>query len=108
MNNDDLLFQQIAAAGECRVDAPSVLKSRLFSALVQAEAAEGTLMSLSECRARGRDLCVFEHLVAIAPIGEDLKSRNPCRVCHARLLAETFEDAPIWWPGCPYADFQNR
>ncbi|MEO6758862.1 MAG: hypothetical protein ABIO24_05365 [Saprospiraceae bacterium] len=108
MLDDDLLFQEIGESGEPRLEAPSVLKARLFSALVQAEAAEGPLMSLSECREHGRDLCVFEELVAITPIGQDLKRRNPCRVCHARVLAESFENAPIWWPGCPYADFQNR
>jgi hypothetical protein len=51
---------------------------------------------------------VFEDLVQIAPVGESLKSRNPCRVCHARVLGENVEDAPIWWPHCPYVRFQNR
>lgn len=109
MSNEDLLFENIAATGEAaELGASSVLKSRLFSALVQAQAADGPLMSLSECQSHGRELCVFEQLVAIAPIGEQLKTRNPCRVCHARILAESFENAPIWWPGCPYADFQGR
>lgn len=108
MLSDDLFFERLAAASPQAVEAPSVLKSRIFSALIQAEAAEGTLMSLPECKSHGGQLCVFEQLVAIAPIGTDLKSRNPCRVCHARVLGENVENAPIWWPGCPYAGFQNR
>ncbi len=107
MLNDDLPFETIAAAPEPEWEAPSKLKARLYSALVEAQAAEGPLMSLSECQTRGRELCVFEALVAIAPIGEPLKTRNPCRVCHARVLAENLDKAPIWWPGCPYADFQK-
>jgi hypothetical protein len=33
---------------------------------------------------------------------------NPCRVCHARLLAEQFESPPIYWPHCPYVSFRRR
>jgi hypothetical protein len=29
-------------------------------------------------------------------------------VCHARVLAERLEHAPIYWPHCPYVRFQNR
>jgi hypothetical protein len=32
---------------------------------------------------------------------------NPCRVCHARVLGERLERAPIFWPGCPYSEFHN-
>jgi hypothetical protein len=88
--------------------APSKLKSRIFSALVQQQASTGPLRSLTETKADGGRLCVFEDLVQIAPVGESLKSRNPCRVCHARVLGENVEDAPIWWPHCPYVRFQNR
>jgi DNA-directed RNA polymerase specialized sigma24 family protein len=31
-----------------------------------------------------------------------------CRVCHARVLAEHVEEAPIFWKHCPCADFQRR
>lgn len=85
----------------------STLKSRIYSAIVQLQAASGPLLSLSECHAAGHGLCVFEQLVRIAPVGEEVKSMNPCRVCHARLLAERFEDAPIYWPNCPYVGFQD-
>jgi hypothetical protein len=98
---------QSAEAPEA-VRAPSTLKSRIFSAMQQEQAAGGPLRSLSQTKADGRSLCVFEELVEKAPVGESIKSRNPCRVCHARVLAERVEGAPIWWPHCPYVDFQNR
>ena len=87
--------------------APSRLKSRIYSALVQHQAQSGPLQSLSETSAAGRGLCVFEELVRIAPVGEAAKHRNPCRVCHARVLAEQFEDPPIYWPNCPYVSFKQ-
>ncbi|MEO7652782.1 MAG: hypothetical protein ABIZ80_20160 [Bryobacteraceae bacterium] len=108
MIDDDLFFEKIAAAIPEPCDAPSKLKSRIYSYLVEAQAREGALASLPACKRDGHELCVFEELVAIAPIGEALKSANPCRVCHARVLAENIESAPIWWPGCPYVGFQNR
>ena len=88
--------------------APSRLKSRIYSALVERQQSGGALMSLSEVKARGRKLCVFEELVQIATVGEAAKQPNFCRVCHARILAENIENAPVYWPGCPYGQFQNR
>ncbi len=88
--------------------APSRLKSRIYSALVQRQAESGPLLSVTQSRAAGRKLCVFEDLVRIAPVGERAKSRNFCRVCHARILGESVEGAPIYWWGCPYVEFQNR
>jgi hypothetical protein len=88
--------------------APSRLKSRIYSALLGRQRNDGPLLSISEVKARGRRLCVFEELVHIAPVSEAAKQPNFCRVCHARLLAESVENAPVYWPGCPYAQFQNR
>jgi hypothetical protein len=88
--------------------APSQLKSRIYSALMLAQAQTGPLLSLPECKAGGRALCVFEELVQIAAVGQTIQSVNYCRVCHARVLAERVENAPIYWPGCPYVSFQNR
>ena len=88
--------------------APSRLKSRIYSALIARQQSDGPLLNLSEVKARGRRLCVFEELVQIAPVGEAAKQPNFCRVCHARILAENFENAPVYWSGCPYARFQNR
>lgn len=92
---------EVAAAPE---EASSRLKSKLLSRLIGLEQAEGPLRVLSANRAKGDALCVFEHLVAALP-SEGLQSRNPCAVCHARVLGERVEKAPIFWPGCPYAQF---
>lgn len=87
--------------------APSRLKAKVYSALVQRQAKSGLLLSLSESAAAHRQLCVFEQLVRIAPVGEKAKSLNFCRVCHARVMAEHFNNAPIYWSGCPYVEFKK-
>jgi hypothetical protein len=87
--------------------APRKLKSRIYSALVQAQAAEGGLLPLCESKAAGGGLCVFEEAVALLPSTHAAQTRNPCRVCHARVLAERLENPPIWWPNCPYAQFKK-
>lgn len=87
--------------------APSRLKAKVYSALVLRQAEAGPLMSLTETEVCGHELCVFEKLVRIAPVGERAKSLNICRVCHARVLAEHIENAPIYWSGCPYVEFKN-
>jgi hypothetical protein len=87
--------------------APSHLKAKLYSALLLEQAESGPLMSMGESQARGGKLCVFEQLVQIAPVGEPAKTLNICRACHARVLAEHFENPPIFWPGCPYVGFKN-
>ena len=46
--------------------------------------------------------------LGIAPLPESVGSVNFCKFCHARILAERFERAPIYWSGCPYAAFQDR
>lgn len=83
------------------------LKARVYSALVQRQSETGPLRSLTATFAEGRKLCVFEQLVRIAPVGEKVKARNICRLCHARVLAENLGNPPIYWPGCPYVDFKN-
>ncbi len=109
MNDDDFLTRlaaltdAAAAAGR----APARLKSRLYSALVAQQAAAGPLRSLPSTQAAGGHLCVFEHVLRVVP-NEQVASMNPCRVCHARVLAERFESPPIYWPHCPYVDFQKR
>jgi hypothetical protein len=94
-------------AGE-NASATAKLKSRVYSALVREQQKTGPLMSLQGSHAAGHALCVFEKLVQIAPVGEPVKSPFFCSVCHARLLAENMEHAPIDWPGCPYAQFQRH
>ena len=83
------------------------LKSKLYSALVRRQAETGPLASLSDSKALGHELCVFEQLVEIAPVGQAVKSLNICRVCHARVLAEHFENPPTYWSGCPYVQFKK-
>ena len=87
--------------------APSSLKSRLYSALVREQQNSGPLASLDQTVSAGYGVCVFEKLVQIAPIGEGAKSRFFCQVCHARVLAEAFDNAPIYWPHCPYVAFKT-
>ena len=88
--------------------APSRLKSRIYSALMERQAQDGPLLGLAENKAHGQQLCVFEELVQISPVGDSWKRKNYCRVCHARLMGENIEGAPLYWRGCPYAQFQNR
>jgi hypothetical protein len=106
---DEEFMQRIAGAVELNEPerAPADLKARLYSALVRQQAQTGPLMSLTETGARGLQLCIFEQLVRITPVGERTKSLNLCRVCHARVLAEHIENAPIYWSGCPYVEFKK-
>lgn len=107
---EDEFFERVASAGGADAEpapAPARLKSRVYSALMLAEAAGGPLASFTETKAAGGGLCCFEELVRIAPVGERVKSLNICRVCHARVLAERLERAPIYWPNCPYVKFQG-
>jgi hypothetical protein len=76
--------------------------------MMRRQAETGPIASLSSTRASGGELCIFEQLVEISPLPEVAKYQNYCRVCHARILAENFENAPIYWSHCPYVRFQNR
>lgn len=87
------------------LQAPSRLKSRIYSALMRAESRQGSLASLSACKSEGGTLCAWEELVQIAPVGRRIKSLNLCTFCHARVLGEHVENPPIYWKGCPYAEF---
>jgi hypothetical protein len=87
--------------------APSSLKARLYSALIREQQSNGPLASLDSTVAAGYGVCVFEKLVQIAPVGGNAKSHFFCQVCHARVLAEAFDSAPIYWPHCPYVAFKS-
>ncbi len=108
--DEEQFFQRLADSTdplESGADrAPAQLKARLYSALVAAMASDGLLRSLRETNASGRPLCIFEHLLCVVP-DERVTSMNPCRVCHARVLAEHLESPPIYWPHCPYVAFKN-
>jgi hypothetical protein len=109
--DDHRFFESLAARTDAsRVSsarAPARLKARIYSALVVEQATTGPLRSLRETKAGGRPLCMFENLLQTAVPAERVASMNPCRVCHARLLAERFEEPPIFWPNCPYVDFRK-
>ena len=87
--------------------APSSLKSRLYSSLIRKQQESGALASLEASVAAGHGICVFEKLVQISPISDKAKSPFFCEICHARLLAEHFDNAPIFWTGCPYVEFKE-
>ena len=87
--------------------APSSLKAKVYSALLRRQEESGPLASLTESAVCGHELCIFEQIVRISPIGEKAKALNICRVCHARLLAENMNNAPIYWNGCPYVQFKK-
>ena len=107
---EDKLFERLARESE-QPDgisaAPPRLKARMYSALVRRQQESGPLRSLRESKAEGAKLCVFEETWTVAALSEKIQRLNLCRVCHARLLAEKMEKAPIYWPGCTYADFHK-
>ena len=106
---DDLWLERVAElTGEVTPEsAPAKLKSRIYSALVARMAESGSLLDLTETRKAGGHLCVFETALTVLPVGTNIRSMNPCRICHARVLGERLEHAPIFWPGCPYSEFHK-
>jgi hypothetical protein len=106
---DDLWFERLAeATGELTAErAPAKLKSQTYSTLVARMAESGSLLDLTETKSAGGRLCVFETALTVLPLGANVTSMNPCRICHARILGERMEHAPIFWPGCPYSDFHH-
>jgi hypothetical protein len=107
---EDLFFETLAEIDKeaTAVPAPSRLKAKIYSALVRRQSQSGPLASLSATKASGRGLCIFEELVEVSPVPEQAKCVNYCSVCHARILAERIEHAPIYWSHCPYVRLQNR
>jgi hypothetical protein len=107
--DDERFIEQLAAAdvAEHRHAAPARLKARVYSALMTRLAETGPLLSLAAVKACGQGLCVFEQAVTMLR-SERLGSMNPCNVCHARVLGERLEHAPIFWPNCPYSEFHKR
>lgn len=104
---DDQFFQSLVERQDdaAPIRAPARLKSRLYSALVKECQKKAPLRVLSETRKAGYDLCYWEKIMQTVP---GAGSFNHCQVCHARLLAEFLENAPLPWSGCPYAQFHKR
>jgi hypothetical protein len=109
--NADKFFEELAQEFEpapSSVQAPSRLKARLYSALVRRQEESGALLSLTDTRDAGHKLCVFESLWQRLPLGEGAKRFNCCTICHARVLGERLEHAPIYWGHCPYVAFGKK
>jgi hypothetical protein len=107
-HNVDKEFRSLlGSSGELVERAPSSLKARLYTSLVRRQQESGPLSSLNDSVASGQGICVFEKLVQISPIGEKVKSPFFCHICHARVLAERFDNPPIFWPNCPYVMFKE-
>jgi len=108
VNQDNWMEQIAELCDEEESLAPSCLKSKLYSRLIETQQLEGPLMSLKETQANGRGLCVFEKLIEILPAEKNMQSFQYCQVCHARVAGERIENAPIYWSNCPYCEFQPR
>jgi len=108
--NGDRLFELLAKQPEEAEPerAPSRLKAKLLTSLVQKQQESGPLRTLAETRANGYGLCVFEDLWERVTSAEAAQSFNCCSLCHARVLAEHWETAPIYWGHCPYAAFGKK
>lgn len=108
--SDNRLFELLAReTGEAGVEsAPSRLKARLYTALIQKQQESGRLRTLAETRSCGHGLCIFEDLWERLTMAEGIQSFNCCSVCHARVLAEHLERPPIYWGHCPYVAFAKK
>ena len=106
-NVDNEFRSLLASSGELVERAPSSLKARLYTCFVRRQQESGPLSSLNDSVASGHGVCVFEKLVQISPVREQVKSPFFCHVCHARILAEHFDNPPIFWPNCPYVMFKK-
>jgi hypothetical protein len=100
--NDERWLEQLAEAADLDTApperAPARLKSQIYSALVSKQSETGPLLSLAATKAAGSGLCVFEQGIVSLPVGDGIAAMNPCRVCHARVLAERVDHAPVFWP----------
>ncbi len=105
---DEDFFEGLTAdSPEDTGSAPSTLKASIYSALLEEQQESGRLLNFGETKQAGHGLCVFEELVRITPLGEPAQTFNCCSVCHARVLAENLEPAPIYWGNCSYVQFQK-
>ena len=106
-SQDQLFSRLLSDPGASDRAAPSRVKAKAYSAIVAEQQLTGPLASLDVTVEAGREICIFEKLVQIAPIGEGAKSPFFCHVCHARVLGEHFENPPIFWAHCPYVEFKK-
>jgi hypothetical protein len=105
----DFVFSKLLATPDDQPQkAPASLKARLYTAFIREQQKTGRLASLNTTVAAGHDICVFEKLVQIWPVGEAAQSPFFCTTCHARVLAEMLDNPPIFWPHCPYSEFKKN
>ena len=100
----DDLFAELSDSPDI-TPAPASLRSHIYSAMVREAARSIPLRPLSESQNAGYAICDWERLTRHVPGGE---SRNHCTICHARVLAETFDSVSMPWPGCPYHKLHSR
>ena len=106
--HDDGLFERLAGVENPELFAPSRLKSRIYSALMREATRTRQMQPLAVSETAGGCLCVFERFIQILPLPAAMGTLNYCRFCHPRLMGETMEGAPVFWKGCPYAEFQRH
>ena len=107
--DDDLgLLAEKTKPNEGATRATARLKAKIYSALIRRQEESGPLLSLTETREAGAGLCVFESLWEKLPVGHSAKCFNCCSICHARILGERVERAPIYWHECPYVAFGKK
>ncbi len=107
---DDEFFSRLAQEAETARGverAPSRVKAKTYSALLRRQQQSGPLLNLAETHRAGHGLCVFESLWAHMPLTATAKCFNCCSICHARVLGEKAEQAPIYWGHCPYVAFKK-
>ena len=109
VNHEDVWFEMLAETAPLIEEsaASSCFKSRMYSRLIEAQEQVGPLAPLDETSKAGVKLCVFERIMTVAP-SEALQTFQYCKICHARVLGERVENAHIFWPHCPYSEFQPR
>lgn len=107
--DDDLgLLAEKTEPNEGATRAPARLKAKIYSALIRRQEQSGPLLSLTGTQEAGFGLCIFESFWEKLPVGHAAKCFNCCSVCHARILGERFERAPIYWQECPYVAFGEK
>jgi len=106
--DDETFFEDLARPAPTEPRAPARLKSRVYSALMRRAAEGGRLRSLTATKEAGSTLCVFEEFCQVLPLGARFDALNFCRACHGRIVGENMDRAPIFWKGCPYADFHRH
>ena len=84
---------------------PASLRSRIYSAVVQEAEKNAPLRPLSASVQAGYAICDWENLTRHLPQGE---VRNHCRICHARIVAENFDNISMPWFGCPYHRLHSK